>query len=39
MMEYKMLHTCIGVADLDKSLKFYTEAMGFKETRRKNRPH
>lgn len=37
-MEYKMLHTCIRVADLDKSLKFYTEAIGLKETRRKDFP-
>jgi lactoylglutathione lyase len=37
-MNYKMLHTCIRVADLDKSLKFYTEAIGLKETRRKDFP-
>lgn len=37
-MNYKMLHTCIRVANLDKSLKFYTEAMGLKETRRKDFP-
>lgn len=37
-MEYKMLHTCIRVADLEKSLKFYTEAMGLRETRRKDYP-
>lgn len=37
-MNYKMLHTCIRVADLDKSLMFYTEAMGLKETRRKDFP-
>ncbi len=37
-MEYKMLHTCIRVMDLEKSLKFYTEALGFVETRRKDYP-
>lgn len=37
-MEYKMLHTCFRVMDLEKSLKFYTEALGFKETRRSDFP-
>ena len=37
-MKYKILHTCIRVMDLDKSLKFYTEALGLKETRRKDFP-
>ncbi len=37
-MEYKMLHTCIRVMDLDKSLKFYTEALGLLETKRKDFP-
>lgn len=37
-MNYKMLHTCIRVMDLEKSLKFYGEALGFKETRRKDFP-
>lgn len=37
-MDYKMLHTCIRVADLEKSLKFYTEAIGLRETRRKDVP-
>lgn len=32
----KMLHTCIRVLDLDKSLKFYKEAIGLVETRRKD---
>lgn len=35
---YKMLHTCLRVMDLDKSLKFYTEAMDLVETRRKDFP-
>lgn len=37
-MDYKMLHTCIRVMDLDKSLKFYTEGLGFKESSRKDFP-
>ncbi|MBC2180812.1 lactoylglutathione lyase [Listeria booriae] len=37
-MSIKMLHTCIRVKDLDKSLAFYTEAFGLKETRRKDFP-
>lgn len=37
-MDYKMLHTCIRVMDLEKSLKFYKEALGLIETRRKDFP-
>jgi len=37
-MQYKMLHACIRVMDLEKSLKFYQEALGLKETRRKDFP-
>jgi len=37
-MEYKMLHTCLRVMDLEKSLKFYKEALGFKERKRKDFP-
>ena len=37
-MKYKMLHTCLRVMDLDKSLKFYSEAMGLNESRRKDFP-
>ncbi len=37
-MEYKMLHTCIRVLDLEKSLKFYKEAIGLKEVERKDFP-
>lgn len=37
-MKCKMLHTCIRVMDLEKSLKFYEEALGLKETRRKDYP-
>lgn len=34
----KFLHTCIRVKDLDASLKFYQEALGFKEARRRDFP-
>lgn len=37
-MSVKMLHTCIRVKDLEKSLKFYQGALGFIETRRKDFP-
>lgn len=37
-MKFKMLHTCIRVKDLDESLKFYTQAIGFKEVERKDFP-
>ena len=37
-MEVKMLYTCIRVKDLQKSIKFYTEALGLIETRRKDFP-
>lgn len=33
-MNFKMVHNNINVADLDKSLAFYSEALGLKETRR-----
>ena len=34
----KMLHTCIRVMNLEKSLKFYKDALGLIETRRKDFP-
>lgn len=34
----KMLHTCIRVKNLEKSISFYQDALGFKETRRKDFP-
>ena len=34
----KMLHTCYRVKDLEASLKFYIEALGFKEKRRMDFP-
>lgn len=37
-MSVKMLHTCIRVKDLDESLKFYKDALGLIETRRKDFP-
>lgn len=37
-MSVKMLHTCIRVMDLEKSLKFYKEALGLIETKRKDFP-
>ena len=37
-MEMKMLHTCIRVMDLEKSMKFYRDALGLIETRRKDFP-
>ncbi len=37
-MKYKMLHTCLRVMDLEKSVEFYTRALGLKETRRKDFP-
>lgn len=37
-MATKMLHTCIRVKDLEKSLKFYKEALNLVETRRKDFP-
>ena len=37
-MSIKMLHTCIRVMDLEKSLEFYKNALGLIETRRKDFP-
>ena len=37
-MAVKMLHTCIRVMDLEKSMKFYRDALGLVETRRKDFP-
>lgn len=34
-MKFKVVHNNINVLDLDKSLKFYEEALGLKEVRRK----
>lgn len=37
-MAIKMLHTCIRVKDLEKSLKFYEDALGLIVTRKKDFP-
>lgn len=37
-MNFKFAHNNINVFDLDKSLAFYKEALGFKEIRRHNEP-
>ena len=37
-MATKMLHTCIRVMNLEKSLEFYKNALGLVETRRKDFP-
>ena len=37
-MGAKMLHTCIRVANLEKSLEFYKDVLGLIETRRKDFP-
>ncbi len=34
-MNFKMVHNNINVSNLENSLKFYAEALGLKETRRK----
>ncbi len=37
-MSYTMIHSCIRVMDLEKSEKFYREALGFTVARRKDYP-
>ena len=37
-MKFKMIHENYNVADLEKSLKFYNEALGLTEKRRKTAP-
>ncbi|BCR06778.1 lactoylglutathione lyase [Desulfuromonas versatilis] len=37
-MEYQMIHSCIRVLDLEKSLEFYTRAFGFEVARRLDFP-
>ena len=34
----KMVHTCVRVKDLEASVKFYQEAFGFEESRRRDFP-
>jgi lactoylglutathione lyase len=37
-MTYQMIHSCIRVMNLEKSEKFYQEALGFEVVRRKDHP-
>ena len=37
-MASKMLHTCLRVENLEKSIAFYQDAFGFKELRRMDFP-
>lgn len=37
-MKFETVHTCIRVADLEASVKFYTEALGYREVRRVDNP-
>ena len=37
-MTSKMLHTCLRVENLEKSIAFYQDAFGFEEKRRKDFP-
>ena len=37
-MSYRMIHSCIRVMDLAASEKFYSEALGFKVSRKKDFP-
>lgn len=37
-MEFKLVHNNLNVLDLEKSLKFYEEALGLKEVRRVTAP-
>ncbi|MCC7283247.1 MAG: lactoylglutathione lyase [Acetobacteraceae bacterium] len=38
MAESRYLHTMIRVGDLERSVKFYTDILGMKETRRRDVP-
>lgn len=38
MAESRFLHTMLRVGDLERSVKFYTEVLGMKETRRRDVP-
>jgi len=37
-MDYRMIHTCIRVMDLEKSERFYQRAFGFEISRKKDFP-
>lgn len=34
-MKYEIVHTCIRVMDLDKSIEFYNKVLNFKEVKRR----
>lgn len=38
-MEFKIVHNNYNVLNLEKSLKFYKEVLGFKEVRRRDNPN
>lgn len=38
LLTMKMAHTCIRVKDLEASIDFYQEALGFEESRRRDFP-
>ncbi len=37
-MKFKMVHNNLNVSNLEESLKFYKDALGLEEVRRKNNP-
>ena len=37
-MNFKIIHNCINVFDLERSMRFYEEALGLKEVRRITAP-
>lgn len=37
-MKFQAVHTCIRVQDLEKSVEFYKNALGYVETRRVDKP-
>lgn len=37
-MSFKFLHTCYRVQDLDKSLEFYQDVLGFEISRKRDFP-
>ncbi len=37
-MDFKIIHTCIRVFNLEESIKFYKDALGFKVSREMDKP-